>query len=534
MPSWETAVFGSRIYEWVQVAWPTPDLETKLVDAFFQYSASYLPLMDASMFRKQLANTLYLYDGRFAEVCWLVFAHGARHVDCPEVLWPDGSFDRHSAGWVYFSRCKSGIPSTLEVPDRYSLLITALTCTWLHGSSSPHRPWLYAGSALRSCQEIGLHVGHVMVSDVNDAKEMKRAFWWLFHLDVLHSAIAGRPTVYNDGDLDFDFARHTDGDDEPSRLLVQTLELDCIIARALHTLYRGPRPWKSSTRSTEITDISLALEAWTHALPADLKFDPSGIAEEGSSEKAALRAYRCFAQILIYRPALLGSREQDPKSAEALTKCVDAAIETCGIVRSLLPMSSQHAQWRTALSSEFIVPVWTAFPILQLCLSIRYDPKPPRGPGTAWIPELMFQCLRAFQEIERTWRFAGKYTDFMTETMRTLEINYPNACRDHNWQWFIGKASHSDQPKGVNGVVSSIQSSAQRGNYPTDLEVGSKALDIGDTRHALATGHDLADLTADALGLDPNISADFDMLFAELFGLGPTGNTYASDTTFPF
>ena len=260
--------------------WPEPTLERRLVDAYFARLDLHLPLLDADTFRRKLSAGSAIRDLRFSAVCWLVFANASRLINEPATQYCG---DPRSSGWAYFLAAKEAMadadrsrPHWLpEMPDEISLQVAVLTCTWLHGTVSPHLSWLIAGAALRASQELGLHVRDhsatattsLSSSTPGDAHvvALKRAFWCLYHLDIVHCASGGRRPVFREGDFDFDpplvlFS------DKASSAFAHKLLLDRVLAQALDKVY-GVRPGSMD----DIETLLAATDHWLFALPSFLQ-----------------------------------------------------------------------------------------------------------------------------------------------------------------------------------------------------------------------------------------------------------------------
>jgi hypothetical protein len=458
-PPWDvtsSAPIDIRLF----ATWPHPALERQLVDAYFARIDLHLPLLDPDVFRGKLSAGLAIRDRRFSAVCWLVFANAARFIDEPTTKYCG---DSRSSGWAYFLAAKHAMtdadpnrPVWLpEIPDDVSLQVTVLTCTWLHGTFSPHLTWLLAGSALRASQELGLHIrdhsatAFSSSSSVSAADEhvvaAKRAFWCLYHLDINHCASSGRRPIFSEGDFDFDLPLDFYANRATSAF-AQKLLLDRIIGRALDKLY--------SLRPGSVNDIEAllaALDHWRFALPSFLQV-PLDQADSLRSardlaidiDNASLAVHFHFVRLLIRRPLLPRQRKPQPCQEEALRHC----LADCYAITDILDRLAQRQNIHAPITSELLYPVWTAFSILQLGLEIsddstsqpQSDPgltlaalgsKPARDHERKKIVERMDVCVCALSGMERGWRYAGKLTDWVSESMRSLCDRFGDAFDPH-------------------------------------------------------------------------------------------------------
>lgn len=402
--------------------WPHSVLERQLVDAYFDRTDIHPPLLDSTLFRQQLASGLALEDARFADVCWLVFALGARIYPSREVCWVDpstGICDGRSAGWKYYSNVQKPTLSLLDMPDHYTLQVASLTTSWLYAYSSPHQPWLVAGTALRASQELGLHIAGAMSKHVTDYRAAKRAFWCLYHQDVQHSTAAGRRPIFREGDFDFDISIQGD---ESESIFNQMLLLDRIIAQALGTIYSVNAGSRQGGLYATIRQSSQAIDRWEDSLPSAFRY---GYNEQSrfALNIAAMYVQSRFARILVWRPLLPTSRLPLPTSLEAMDHCLQAALDISQAIRRHL-----RDPRKPAIGPDSMTPIWTAQAILQMYLALQYDHQPESDSQQVHqLVEGMKVCVDGMRAIEEVWRYAGKLTDFMSETMRSLYNRYPHA-----------------------------------------------------------------------------------------------------------
>jgi hypothetical protein len=428
------------------VMWPHPALEDLLVNAYFKCD-THIPLLDQDTFRGKLSGGLAIRDRRFSAVCWLVFANAARFLDESTTQY---SGDPRSSGWAYFLAAKEAMaevhrirPAWLpETPDDVSLQVTVLTCTWLHGTVSPHVVWLLAGSALRASQELGLHIRDHPSSPLSKSAEQyaiatRRAFWCLYHLDINHCASSGRRPVFSEGDFDFDPPLELYGS-VTSSAFVQKLLLDRILGQALDKLY-GVQPG----RITDVEALLSGTDHWLFALPTFLRLpSEESIGAQGTSDRsvdvsnASLAIHYHYVRLLIRRPLLPRHRKPPPEQEEALALSLMDCHAIADVLDGLLHWhcSGTHVPF----TSEHLYPIWTTFAILHLGLEFRHDPAAVPESSDSLRDQIaerenivtrMNTCVIAMSEIERRWHYAGKLTDWVSEHMRSLCERFADAFR---------------------------------------------------------------------------------------------------------
>lgn len=475
IPPWECNAFdiGPKVS---CIPWPEPRLEQQLVGAYFDNTHVHPPVLDQIVFRQDLRAGLYRRDVRFADVCWLVFALGARLVSPTISPHSTGFVHKLSAGWDYFANVRKVAPTLPDIPDHYTLQIASLTTTWLSASSSPHRPWLVCGTALRASQELGLHIANAMSHHVAEYQASKRAFWCLYHMDIQHCVAAGRRPVFREGDFDFDIPI---GGDESSVIFHQSLLVDRITAQALTTLYGVEPTFRKGNIYDTVRQSSLALDHWEQALPSVLRFGTNYAQSGLYLDIASLHVQSRQTRILIWRPLLPSTRTPNAISLEALDQCVQASLDICETIKHLLTIDQ-----RPSISPDCMNAIWTAQAILQLFLVLKYPEMEDNPIESDRLTGSMEVCVQGMKAIEEIWRYAGKLTDFMMESMRSLYGRYPRAA----------------------STRSAVLSDAT-------------LVDSNDMFGHVQTGANTTDDQASGVGFNDE---DFDAIFAEVFGFVPS------------
>lgn len=86
-------------------SFPDTNLMASLVDLFFKYANTFMPLLHRQTFERGLREGLHLRDEGFGSTVLLVCAIGCRFSDDPRVLAEPGN--GQTAGWEYFFRVQA-------------------------------------------------------------------------------------------------------------------------------------------------------------------------------------------------------------------------------------------------------------------------------------------------------------------------------------------------------------------------------------------------------------------------------------------
>ncbi|KAE8222140.1 hypothetical protein CF319_g4607 [Tilletia indica] len=206
--------------ETIDLQWPDPDLQARLVDAYFEYVHPTIPILNEAIFRDQLANHPECREDRYwLALCLGVFSVGSRFVDderlvkCPKeyehARWLLGTHWLEARKLLGFRM----FPTTLCLPQLQGLILSAffLQATPVNGTMG----WALLGVAIRLMQAHGVHrraVNRARRLPVHVDEQWKRCFWVCYNLDVELSSNMGRPIGVHEDDFDLDFPLEVDDD----------------------------------------------------------------------------------------------------------------------------------------------------------------------------------------------------------------------------------------------------------------------------------------------------------------------------------
>ncbi|ORY27181.1 hypothetical protein BCR39DRAFT_445399, partial [Naematelia encephala] len=454
VPEWEVVIANEGLHPIDYSVWPDDEFAEQLIDAYFEFTNTELPLLNRLLFKRQYKAGLYKQHHAFAKVCLLVFANASRFVDDDRVYWPvddalteegkerlrtdtDGTL-RYSAGWAYVRQVVKMGKSIMQGPNLFDFQVMVLMCCFLHGSAVPHLTWLLSGAGLRSAQEIGIHVRSILIhADPVERALYNRAFWCLYHLDRLNCAAIGRSVALQDTDFDADYPIAVDdeywdtGDPETDfkqppdagvpkvAAFIHTLKLDHIIGAALRTIYAiNKLPEHRSDPAGQravVVELDSALNSWADSVPDGLRWDPTRADQKLFLQSAQLYSYYYYCQILVHRPFIPTPKHPNTVGLPSLAICTNASRSICNILDAVLRRGRQHGTLPGhAMPVYFMLPAWIAFAILLISLySGRQQPSERERAMTD-----VKRCIAAMKEMEVLWRQAGKLTDFMIEMFR--------------------------------------------------------------------------------------------------------------------
>ncbi|KAK4687480.1 hypothetical protein P7C73_g2646, partial [Tremellales sp. Uapishka_1] len=460
VPEWETVISleGLAGVDWT--VWPEPGLDLALIDAYFTYANIHYPLLNRVIFENQYLDGYYRSSSAFAKVCWMVFANGARFVDDDRVYWSvdeatteegkerlradkDGTL-KYSAGWKYLRALRKMGKSWLQLPSLPEIQCQVLICMFLMGNAVPHLTWLACGAGLRASQEIGIHVRATLLhADPIERALYNRAFWCLYHIDRISCAAIGRSVTLHDSDFDADYPIAVDdeywqtGDSEldfrqPESAgvpkiagFIHLLKLDYVLGAALQTIYainKTPEQRGDTASQREIVvELDSALNSWADSVPDALRWDPSRQNQTLFGQSAILFAHYHYCQILIHRPFIRTNRHplQNVKFP-SLAICSNAARSIANILDAVLRRARQLGTLPgRSIDVCFTLPAMTAAAILLIGV---YSGQQHAAEREKTLQDVR-KCIFATQEVELSWRQAGKMTDLMTALVSDEYLN---------------------------------------------------------------------------------------------------------------
>lgn len=169
-----------------------PSTEMQMLDAYFLYFQSFVPMIDEQMFRET-----YIM-GRRRDDYWLALLNIVLALGSIAASGPDDMTHQ-----TYFLRCKSHLSlSSLGSSHLETIQALGLIGGWYcHYISQPNLAYSLMGAALRMAAGLGLHKEFADSRQApNSAKlasiDLKRRVWWsLFCMDTWGGMTLGRPSM---------------------------------------------------------------------------------------------------------------------------------------------------------------------------------------------------------------------------------------------------------------------------------------------------------------------------------------------------
>ncbi|KAK0209141.1 fungal-specific transcription factor domain-containing protein, partial [Desarmillaria ectypa] len=421
---------------------PPGDLMPKLIDAYFMYLNTFLPILHRPAFDKSLKEGLHYRNPLFGGVVLVVCALGSKHVDDLRVLF-EGERSKWSSGWKWViqvtSRCRA-FPC-LNPPNLYDAQFCCLLSEFYLGSSVPQQSWTMAGVGLRIAQDAGAHrkksSSHSPVKNTVDAELWKRVFWSLVTLDRILSSAFGRPCALYDEDIDIDLP--TECDDEywehpdPQQAFKQPpgkpsivsylnchLRLTRLVMICMRTIYSIHKTkllfvFKKDWEQQTIVELDSALNKWVHSIPEHLRWDPTRVDLVHFHQSASLLLMYNHLQILIHRPFISSPRSD--LCFPSLAICTNAA-RSCSHVAELqiqrkgdyFPPISGMLSFNAAI--VLLVNVWGG---RRAGLAIDVNKE----------MEDVHKCMRVLARLETRYQYAGVLWDVLYELASSGDLPLP-------------------------------------------------------------------------------------------------------------
>ncbi|TYJ58256.1 hypothetical protein B9479_001082 [Cryptococcus floricola] len=459
VPEWEQFVsdVGQNALDYS--IWPEKGLDQQLINAYFDHVNINVPLLNRHIFQKEYDSGLWKSQQRFGRVCLLIFACGARFYNATGTFWPRGlsatqgqnrDYDEqwlpYSAGWKYLRMALHMGHNLLYMPDLHELQSQVLICYFLQSSTTPQMSAHLAGSALRSSQEIGIHLTTVLERLEPTERELyKRAFWCLYHFDRFSCAMVGRSVAMTDNDLDAPFPEDVDdeywsidgrasfkqpeGKVSKVAMFIQLLKLDQILGKVLQLLYSARQDGsRQATRRAFAIELDLALEEWVHNVPEALRWDPNCSNFTIFQQASCIWGYHGFVKMLIHRDFIpLKRKVATIDQLSSLASCVTAALSICSISKAVLQRGRQEdCQPGHCLDVSFKLPSWLAGTILLVSIYTVEQTAVDRQAAEDGIRA----CLEASRELEIIWKQGGKVSDFLAQFLKETETPNPRRLED--------------------------------------------------------------------------------------------------------
>ncbi|ODN82835.1 hypothetical protein L202_01099 [Cryptococcus amylolentus CBS 6039] len=486
IPEWEYSVTEAGLHPLDYSDWPDQGLDQQLIGAYFDHVNINLPLLNWALFQREYDAGLWKTNHRFGRVCLLIFACGSLFFKTPATLWPSPPSHEndpirlsYSSGWKYLLMALNMGENSVRMPDLYQLQSQTLICYFMQAGTLPHFIAAGAGSALRSTQELGIHLKQVLDKLDPTTKELyKRAFWCLYHLDRYNSATLGRSVAMTERDFNVPFPedvddeywvlegggvmRQPEGKVSKVAAFIQMLKLDQILGKVLGQLYPARKADSdTANRRAVAVELDLALAEWAKNVPSVLRWDPDHSNYTLLQQTSCIWGFHWFIKILLHRN-LIPPRPNVATidQISSLAECVAAALSISSITSATLQRGRlEGCQPGKSLDIFLMVPSWLAATVLLVSIYTMNNTATERQRAVNGIK----MSLEASKELGALWKLAAKTGDFLEQYLRDIE--------NHNGD----KSSRSDTVPNPTKLVA-YATSQWSASSPDSEEVSQRGL----------------------------------------------------------
>ncbi|CAI7615778.1 unnamed protein product [Penicillium bialowiezense] len=167
---------------------PSPETSRALLDVYFLYSLSALPILDRSDFLLHIDNDTFSH-------LLLNAVYLTATVYCSDNIISDAGFaSRYAASLTFYRRVKMIYDAGYESDTIATIQATFLMCHWWSGLLEPKDPWYWLGISAGLAQALGLHQAKSYARLDEGVRKLWRRLWWMIYtMDINLSTFLDRP-----------------------------------------------------------------------------------------------------------------------------------------------------------------------------------------------------------------------------------------------------------------------------------------------------------------------------------------------------
>ncbi|KAJ3852882.1 fungal-specific transcription factor domain-containing protein [Lentinula lateritia] len=432
---------------------PPDDLMTNLIQLYFTQLNPLLPLLHHPSFLRNVAEGLYYTDRHFGGLVLAVCALGARFSNDSRVV-EDYTTSEQSIGWKWIRQIQPIRHSFTEPPSIYEIQLYTVYTIFMGATTTPEVCWILISTGIRLLQDVGAH--RRRASDTKptwETESWKRAFWFMYSIDILASTLLGRPRSMSQNDCDADLPIECDDEywenpdpklafqqplGKPSTMSywIHFLKLMNIADLTLHTILAVKQSdmWstafglsKQEWNEKTVSELDSLLNKWADEIPDHLKWDPSRENIQHFNESVVLYTTYYGIQARLDLSFIPRPGGDSHSTIPSLAICANAA-------RSCLHVLEVEQQRKT---NAFVIPsvMMALFNSAIVMLVNMWIGKHFVGSSPSGLSKDLAAVYRAINTLHRhelRWEQAGRLADILTEVIeddRNMR-SYPSADPD--------------------------------------------------------------------------------------------------------
>ncbi|KAJ4984908.1 C6 transcription factor [Stagonosporopsis vannaccii] len=323
------------------------DLQAELIDLYFIWQNPWFPVLDESLFRKDLIKG----NGRYLSPLLLscVLSAGSRFSDRPEVR--TDQQDPNTAGDQLLEEAEALLHYDLLSPSLTTIQAVAIMVYLYVSRAADAVAWLHQGTAHRLALDMGLNIDAASVLGSKDIPpeevDLRRQIYWsLYCTDKLHATYSGRVCTMLDvqGAVNFPCLEQADKSVDVSihrsqrtKSLLRSHAAQSQILEKILLGFYAPQPSHTGSRREPFFNTTLVeLKNWLYDLSDDLRLETRG--QPNTFPQAYTLHMTLHTALILLGNGFLASsaHSTSPKTSElhALDKkascvCYEAATNVC-------------------------------------------------------------------------------------------------------------------------------------------------------------------------------------------------------------
>ncbi|KAF2189095.1 hypothetical protein K469DRAFT_737342 [Zopfia rhizophila CBS 207.26] len=309
--------------------WLSPTRARFLVKVALQTVCRYYHVVRQSVVLESLENAIQNSTGcdRLSiSRLWALFALG-------EVYSARSAHAESFPGLAYFAQATKGLPVPSERPKIESIETLLLFSLYSFALNRRHCAYSFAGTAIRLCVVIGLHMNipESQLNDRYDRENRNRVFYTAYIFDRMWASKLGQPVSIRDNEIELDapssvgLSEPKSGDFGDPKYIIFSIKLAQLATHVIATIYDRSR--QQGAFSQRVQQALRDLRSWVGDLPDHLILNADEPSQAAQNHIVYLHLSFNQCVILATRPVLLHNQAlQIPENARALAEaCVRTA-----------------------------------------------------------------------------------------------------------------------------------------------------------------------------------------------------------------